>query len=346
MSVLQVQAGRLGVRQESPSICHRTKELVCLVYQKICSFFKAILDWVLPINPITNRRGFHLLPACIERALGRWSYLPLVQKSGGEITETHRQYGHYAKLVKEIGQELTENYPRKDLEFEFKLINSNVDNAWCLPGGKIGINIGLILNMENETVLFGLKSQPTLRDKIAAVLSHEITHAGARHSGRSLEFRLLIYAAIHAVKYVLSYRACSEINRQIEEEKNPWTRQELKEKRDQILQRYGSLFNPIANLTVGGLSLHSSRRHELEADKFGMHLVAKKKGDEEKEEPLSAAIWLMHFFKTHHSHDTGSGCLNWITHLFSSHPTPEERLQANLQTFKELTAKGSSNNNF
>jgi predicted Zn-dependent protease len=54
------------------------------------------------------------------------------------------------------------------LPYEFTVLNNDVPNAWALPGGKIAINRGLLVLLEDEA-------------QLAAVLAHEIVHAAARH---------------------------------------------------------------------------------------------------------------------------------------------------------------------
>lgn len=295
--------------------------------------FIALHNWIRPINPVTGEREIRILPTCVEKFIGQISYQPLVLKSGGEVFEDDIEYGHYARLVREVGEELVEKCLRKDLEFQFKLINSNVDNAWCLPGGKIGINLGMIKNMAKEHSDFGLGDAPTLREKIAAVLSHEITHAAARHGGRSIEFRLFLFAALQAVKYALAYLV---IHRSYDSEiqkanGDPDQIAKIEKERQRAVDNSLALVGSLGNWLISGLTLCGSRSHELEADKFGMHLMAKT-GDMDPK----AAVWLMHYFKKHHDGNTGISWYDWIQQLFNTHPTPEERLKANQETLEQL----------
>jgi predicted Zn-dependent protease len=298
----------------------------------------AIYNYFLPINPVTERREFHLIPSCVEQFVGASSYAPQIEKSGGEITATDERYGYYVTMVKEIGSELAALAKREDLKFEFTVIDSKDDNAWCLPGGKIGINAGLIRKMELDK-----SSSFNLREKIAAVLSHEIVHADARHTGRSLEFRLLLIGIIKATQMFVVYHWVEKsYNAKIEEArvKNENSRiQPLETERDSQAERIGSLFDMTSSWLMGGISLCNSRSHELESDRFGMRMIrdfSKSKLYGFKQDSPQAAIWLQQFFKKHHSHDTSNYYLNWFINLFSSHPSPEERLQANRQTWQDL----------
>ncbi len=53
-------------------------------------------------------------------------------------------------------------------QWEFKLIQDDQMNAWCLPGGKVVFYTGILPICENT-------------DGIAAVMGHEIAHAFAKH---------------------------------------------------------------------------------------------------------------------------------------------------------------------
>jgi predicted Zn-dependent protease len=58
-------------------------------------------------------------------------------------------------------------------EWEVNVLDTNKINAFCLPGGKIGVFRGIMQVAEND-------------DQLATVLSHEIGHALAHHSSERL----------------------------------------------------------------------------------------------------------------------------------------------------------------
>lgn len=298
----------------------------------------AIYNYFLPVNPVTDRREFHFIPSCVEQFVGASSYAPLINKSGGEITEIDRLYGHYVPMVKEIGRELAALAKRKDIKFEFTVIASTKDNAWCLPGGKIGINSGLIRNMEldNSTNL-------NLREKIAAVLSHEIVHADARHTGRSLELRLLLVGIIKAAQlFIVHHWVNKSYNAKIEEARKMGADslvQTLEIKRIAQAEKISSLFEVTSSWLISGISLCNSRSHELESDRYGMRLIrdfSKLQRHDFNDNSPMAAIWLQQYFQKNHSHNTHNHYLNRLINFFSTHPSPEERLEANKQTWLDL----------
>jgi len=56
----------------------------------------------------------------------------------------------------------------EDYKWEYKLIQSEQVNAWCMPGGKIAFYTGILPIAQNET-------------GVAAIMGHEVAHALANH---------------------------------------------------------------------------------------------------------------------------------------------------------------------
>lgn len=75
-------------------------------------------------------------------------------------------------IVKEIGQKIAQA-SGKDYDWEFHLIDEDVLNAFCLPGGKVFVYTGIF------------KAAKT-KSQLATVMSHEIAHAIARHGAERL----------------------------------------------------------------------------------------------------------------------------------------------------------------
>jgi predicted Zn-dependent protease len=83
-----------------------------------------------------------------------------------------------------VGQKLARVSDRK-LPYEFKVLNNSTPNAWALPGGKIAVNMGLLMELQSEA-------------ELAAVLGHEIVHAAARHGAQSMQRGMLLQGALIA----------------------------------------------------------------------------------------------------------------------------------------------------
>lgn len=118
-------------------------------------------------NPVTGKREIRLVSESQELTMGQQSYAPLTQMEGGEYT-IDPALGAY---VASVGRKMASVSDRK-LPYEFVVLNNPVPNAWALPGGKIGINTGLLWELGSEA-------------ELAAVLGHEVIHAAAGHSARS-----------------------------------------------------------------------------------------------------------------------------------------------------------------
>jgi predicted Zn-dependent protease len=132
------------------------------------------------INPVTGERQVSIISAAEELAIGAAQYAPSRQMQGGDYVVDPR----LADYVAEVGNRLAAVSDR-DLPYEFAVLNNSVPNAWALPGGKIAVNRGLLVELESEA-------------ELAAVLGHEIVHAAARHGAQAMQRGLLLQGAVLA----------------------------------------------------------------------------------------------------------------------------------------------------
>lgn len=121
------------------------------------------------VNPVTGKNELSIVSPQQEVAIGEKNYSPSRQSQGGDyyLDQSLQTY------VAGVGQRLATVSDRPDLPYEFIVLNNDVPNAWALPGGKIAINRGLLLLLEDEA-------------QLAAVLGHEIVHAAARHGASQM----------------------------------------------------------------------------------------------------------------------------------------------------------------
>jgi predicted Zn-dependent protease len=119
-------------------------------------------------NPTTGRSQFNALSREEEIQLGTQGKAEMVKEMGGEVSRVElRNY------VTEIGLKLVETAKLRDpslgeLPWEFTLLDSDVVNAFAMPGGKVFMSMGLARKMTNEA-------------QLAGVLGHEVGHVAARH---------------------------------------------------------------------------------------------------------------------------------------------------------------------
>ncbi|MCL4806898.1 MAG: M48 family metalloprotease [Thermoanaerobaculia bacterium] len=125
-------------------------------------------------NPVTGKSQLSLLGEEEEKRLGAEAYGPMIQESYGAVTDPGLQ-----RFVDGVGQGLAKNSHRPALEYEFRVVNANYDNAFALPGGKICITRGLLGRMTTE-------------DQLAGVMGHEIGHVTARHGAQQYTTQMLV----------------------------------------------------------------------------------------------------------------------------------------------------------
>jgi predicted Zn-dependent protease len=126
-------------------------------------------------NPVTGRSELHLVSEKEEIALGRQHYGEGKQTAGGEFILDPA----LSAYVRGVLNNVTRVSDRPQLPYEIVIANDSTPNAWAMPGGKLAINRGLLLELKSEA-------------ELAAVLAHEVVHAAARHGARQIESSMLI----------------------------------------------------------------------------------------------------------------------------------------------------------
>jgi predicted Zn-dependent protease len=105
-------------------------------------------------------------------------------------------------MVKNMGQKMSQAVAKylkskkqssriEGFKWEFNLVNSKDVNAFCLPGGKVIINEGILAVTQTEAAL-------------AVVMGHEIAHAIARHGNERMSQGLLVATGGLALQIALS----------------------------------------------------------------------------------------------------------------------------------------------
>lgn len=194
--------------------------------KKFLSFsVTALILTACSVNPVTGKQELVMISEKAEINLGSEAFLSMIEQEGGKALK----YPDLENYVQSVGKKLVSVSDRPNLPFEFVILENPVPNAWTLPGGKIAINTGLLVQLHSEA-------------ELAAVLSHEIVHAAARHSAKQMEKEVI---------FDICAATCSNAAG------NPEYAEDL--------------------LKVGSTLaiLKYSRDHELEADKYGMKYMSK-----------------------------------------------------------------------
>lgn len=197
--------------------------------------------------PLMSILLFMLLAACATTPEGRKQVLIVSDEQMNEMGLTAFQQmkandklsvvpakSAYAQcIVDALVRELPAEWRR--LPWEAQAFAIQQPNAFALPGGKVGVNTGLL-------------RVATDQDQLAAVLGHEIGHVMYRHAGERVSQQQLAQAGLALAGSYAGRRASGE-------------------KVNALVAALG------AGVQVGVL-LPFSRKHETEADRAGQRLMA------------------------------------------------------------------------
>lgn len=129
--------------------------------------FIAIAMSTCATNPVTGKKNFVTVTEAQEIQMGK-EYDPQVQAMYGVYQDDKIQ-----KFINDKGQEMAKISHRPNLNYEFKVMDSPVVNAFAVPGGYVYFTRGILAHFNNEA-------------EFAGVLGHEIGHVTARHSVRQM----------------------------------------------------------------------------------------------------------------------------------------------------------------
>lgn len=285
--------------------------------KKIQAVATKILDFVLPRNEVTGKREIRIIPTKWENVLGEKFY-----DSHCPISKTLPADSPMAVKVTQVFNDIIEVTPRRnDLKWEVRVKNDDdTVNAFCLPGGKVVITTGLIKKLQ-ETYKFDSNPEYenlTLEDNIAAVLGHEIIHAAAGHSARSIQFSLMLQGLGFISGIVLPRILIKG------ESASAHTKREL----------FSALYRVSCYAATPFIQSANSRSHEHEADFHGIEQVAKTEYNIQASARLQEVFLAMKEGKT-----SIGGVFGKVTDMLSTHPTSKKRLDQNKTKIAEELAK-------
>jgi predicted Zn-dependent protease len=116
-------------------------------------------------NPVTGKREFMLLSEGDEIKMGKQTDEQVIQMYGIYEDEKLKSY------VDALGQKMAKISHRSHLNYEFKVMDSPVINAFAVPGGYVYVTRGILAHLNSEA-------------ELAGVIGHEIGHVAARHSAQ------------------------------------------------------------------------------------------------------------------------------------------------------------------
>jgi predicted Zn-dependent protease len=189
--------------------------------------------------PITHRKQLSLLPESQMIGMSLTNYQEFLQQH--PVSKNQKDQ----KLVEKVGDKIANAVTQfmkskhlgkriKDYQWEFNLVNENIPNAWCMPGGKVVVYAGILPYTRTEAGL-------------AVVMGHEIAHAIARHGNERMSQSMILQMGGMALSSALDSKP--------------------QQTKAIFMGAYGVG-------TKVGLSLPFSRTHETEADKLGLVFMA------------------------------------------------------------------------
>lgn len=131
----------------------------------LASGVAALVIGACSTNPTTGRTQLDMLSREDEIKMGIDSKPEMLKEYGGEVPNADAR-AYVTNLGKQLAAQTEGDNP--SLPWEFTLLNSDVINAFALPGGKVFVSKGLAIKMTNEA-------------QLAGVLGHEVGHVTARH---------------------------------------------------------------------------------------------------------------------------------------------------------------------
>jgi len=114
-------------------------------------------------NPVTGKRQVVLMSEEQEIAMGKEADPQIVAQFGLYEDKALQDF------ITQEGKKMAAISHRPNLNYEFKIVDSDVINAFAVPGGYVYFTRGIMAHFNNEA-------------EFAGVLGHEIGHITARHS--------------------------------------------------------------------------------------------------------------------------------------------------------------------
>ena len=179
--------------------------------------------------PETGKKVFLLTSPAEEAQLGAQAYRQILAK------ERPSRDPRWIALVERVGQRIAAAANQPNFRWEFRVLESNEPNAFCLPGGKVAFYTGIFPVAKNEAA-------------VAAIMGHEVAHATLRHGGQRMSAHLGTQVGLGALGAILGGKNRSD--------------------RSVLLAALG------AGATVGVI-LPFSRSNETEADDVGLLYMAR-----------------------------------------------------------------------
>ena len=214
----------------------------------------------------SGRKHIALIPESQMAEMGERAFQSLVQTQ--PLAKDPRANARLTCITRALIEALPAEHARE--QWSVALFQDPTPNAFALPGGKIGVNSGMLKVARTQ-------------DQLAAVIAHEIAHVVAEHGNERLTQEIAVKGGLMIVDLLAD---------------NPGT------------LGHEVLRGALGIGAQYGLLLPYSRTHESEADQLGLDLMAKAGFNPRESLALwrnmakAGGSQPLEFLSTHPAHDT------------------------------------------
>ncbi len=134
--------------------------------------------------PISGRRQAHLMPESNLIDMAKQQYAAFLAEAN-VLPDNDPRSQRVIRVGNKIKMATEDFLTRKGFEkriegfeWEFKTVEEEIVNAWCMPGGKVCVYTEILKLAETD-------------DELAVIMGHEIAHAIARHGNERMSQQMV-----------------------------------------------------------------------------------------------------------------------------------------------------------
>jgi predicted Zn-dependent protease len=146
------------------------------------------------VVPETGRRQLILLSPAQEMEMGLTAFNEMKKES--PVSKDSQANA----MLRRVGERIAKVANLPNAQWEFVLFDSKEANAFCLPGGKVGVYTGILPITQDEAGL-------------ATVIGHEVAHAVARHGGERVSEAMILQTGASGLPLAGNFRTAASRNR-------------------------------------------------------------------------------------------------------------------------------------